>query len=58
MSDLPEVVVLSAMRTAIGRYGGGLAGVPPCDLAAKVVREAVPGPAWSPLRSATRSSAT
>ena len=29
------------VRTAIGRYGGGLAGVPPCDLAATVVREAV-----------------
>ena len=41
MNDLPEVVVLSATRTAIGRYGGGLAGVPPCDLAATVVREAV-----------------
>ena len=41
MNELPEVVVLSAVRTAIGRYGGGLAGVPPCDLAATVVREAV-----------------
>jgi len=41
MNDLPDVVVLSATRTAIGRYGGGLAGVPPCDLAAAVVREAV-----------------
>src|SRR5580692_13204090 len=41
MNDLPEVFVLSATRTAIGRYGGGLAGVPPCDLAATVVREAV-----------------
>jgi acetyl-CoA C-acetyltransferase len=36
-----EVYVLSAVRTAIGRYGGGLAAVPPCDLAATVVREAV-----------------
>jgi acetyl-CoA C-acetyltransferase len=33
--------VVSGTRTAIGRYGGGLAGVPPCDLAATVVREAV-----------------
>jgi len=41
MNDLPDVVVLSATRTAIGRYGGGLATVPPCDLAATVVREAV-----------------
>ena len=38
---MPDVVVLSATRTAIGKYGGGLAGVPPCDLAATVVREAV-----------------
>ena len=37
----PSVVVLSAVRTAIGKYGGGLATVPPCDLAAHVVREAV-----------------
>jgi acetyl-CoA C-acetyltransferase len=36
-----NVLVLSAVRTAIGKYGGGLASVPPCDLAATVVREAV-----------------
>jgi acetyl-CoA C-acetyltransferase len=36
-----NVLVLSAVRTAIGKYGGGLAAVPPCDLAAAVVREAV-----------------
>ncbi len=36
-----DVVVLSGTRTAIGRYGGSLAGIPPCDLAATVVREAV-----------------
>ncbi len=41
MTELNDVVVLSGTRTAIGRYGGGLAGVPPCDLAATVVREAV-----------------
>jgi acetyl-CoA C-acetyltransferase len=41
MEDQREVVVLSGTRTAIGRYGGGLASVPPCDLAATVVREAV-----------------
>ncbi|HET9969466.1 MAG TPA: beta-ketothiolase BktB [Streptosporangiaceae bacterium] len=38
---MEEVFVLSGARTAIGRYGGGLASVPPCDLAALVVREAV-----------------
>jgi acetyl-CoA C-acetyltransferase len=38
---MEEVFVLSGVRTAIGKYGGGLASVPPCDLAALVVREAV-----------------
>jgi acetyl-CoA C-acetyltransferase len=37
----PDVFVLSGVRTAIGKYGGGLAGVPPCDLASAVVAEAV-----------------
>jgi acetyl-CoA C-acetyltransferase len=41
MTELNDIVVLSGTRTAIGRYGGGLAAVPPCDLAATVVREAV-----------------
>ena len=46
-TDLPsnteqrDVLVLSGTRTAIGKYGGGLKDVPPCDLAATVVREAV-----------------
>src|ERR1700758_1067358 len=38
---MEDVFVLSAVRTPIGKYGGGLAPVPPCDLAAKVVREVV-----------------
>jgi acetyl-CoA C-acetyltransferase len=38
---MDDVMVLSAVRTPIGRYGGGLASVPPCDLAAQVTREAV-----------------
>ncbi len=38
---MEEVFVLSGVRTAIGKYGGGLASVPPCDLAALVTREAV-----------------
>ena len=41
MKSEKNVLVLSAVRTAIGKYGGGLAAVPPCDLAATVVREAV-----------------
>jgi acetyl-CoA C-acetyltransferase len=36
-----EVVVLSGVRTAIGRYGGSLKDLAPSELAAKVVREAV-----------------
>ena len=36
-----EVVVVSAVRTAIGTYGGSLAGTPPADLAALCVRESV-----------------
>jgi len=34
-----EVVVVSAVRTAIGTYGGSLKDVPPTELAAQVVRE-------------------
>jgi 3-oxoadipyl-CoA thiolase len=36
-----EAVILSAVRTPVGRYGGALAGDRPDDLAALVVREAV-----------------
>jgi 3-oxoadipyl-CoA thiolase len=36
-----RAVVLSAVRTPVGRYGGALSGVRPDDLAALVVREAV-----------------
>src|SRR5918912_2485982 len=36
-----EVVVLSGVRTAVGRYGGSLKDFPPTKLAAMVVREAV-----------------
>lgn len=35
-----NIVVLSAVRTAIGTFGGALAGQAPCDLAALCVREA------------------
>jgi acetyl-CoA C-acetyltransferase len=36
-----EVVVVSAVRTAIGTFGGSLKDIPPTDLAAQVVREAL-----------------
>src|SRR6187549_3256063 len=38
---MPEAVILSAVRTPVGRYGGGLAGVRPDDLAAIAVAAAV-----------------
>jgi acetyl-CoA C-acetyltransferase len=41
MSNSREVVVLSGVRTAIGGYGGSLKDIPPSDLAALCVREAV-----------------
>jgi acetyl-CoA C-acetyltransferase len=41
MDNGREVVVLSGVRTAIGDYGGSLKDVPPSDLAARVVKEAV-----------------
>jgi acetyl-CoA C-acetyltransferase len=41
MTNGREVVILSGARTAIGDYGGSLKDIPPTDLAAKVVKEAV-----------------
>src|SRR5262249_15172555 len=41
MSDTREVVVLSGVRTAIGGFGGSLKDIPPSELAALCVREAV-----------------
>jgi len=41
MNSAREVVILSGVRTAIGRYGGSLKDVPPSELAAQVVRESV-----------------
>ena len=38
---MPDAVLLSAVRTPVGRYGGGLAGVRPDDLAALAVAAAV-----------------
>jgi 3-oxoadipyl-CoA thiolase len=41
-------VIISAVRTPVGRYGGGFAGTRPDDLAALVVREAVARAGVSP----------
>ena len=38
---MSRAVVLSAVRTPVGRYGGALAGERPDDLAALVMKEAV-----------------
>jgi 3-oxoadipyl-CoA thiolase len=38
---VPDAVILSAVRTPVGRYGGGLAGVRPDDLAALAIAAAV-----------------
>lgn len=43
-----EVVILSAVRTAVGKFGGGLKDVPPTVLAAKVLHEAVQRSGLSP----------
>jgi acetyl-CoA C-acetyltransferase len=41
VAEAREVVVLSGVRTAVGKYGGSLKDMPPADLGAAVVREAV-----------------
>jgi acetyl-CoA C-acetyltransferase len=41
MSDGREVVILSGVRTAIGDYGGSLKDIPPADLGARVIKEAI-----------------
>ncbi|MDH4029490.1 MAG: acetyl-CoA C-acyltransferase family protein [Chromatiales bacterium] len=41
MANNRDIVVLSAVRTAIGTYGGSLAGTPPTQLAATCVKAAV-----------------
>ncbi|MCL5962309.1 MAG: acetyl-CoA C-acyltransferase [Chloroflexi bacterium] len=41
MSSLREVVIVGAVRTPVGRFGGTLRDIPPEDLAALVMKEAV-----------------
>ena len=38
---MKEVVIASACRTAIGKFGGSLKGIPAVDLGAAVIKEAV-----------------
>ena len=41
MANARQVVIVSGVRTAIGDYGGALKDIPPTELGAKVVREAI-----------------
>jgi acetyl-CoA C-acetyltransferase len=41
MANTREVVIVNGARTAIGDYGGSLKDIPPTELGARVVREAV-----------------
>src|ERR671919_2674841 len=48
MAGAREVVVLSGVRTAVGKYGGALKDLPPVELGAAVVREAVTRSGFGP----------
>ena len=54
---MARAVVLSAVRTPVGRYGGALAGVRPDDLAALAIAEAVERSGVPRARSRTSTSA-
>ena len=45
---MAEVYIVSAVRSPVGRRGGGLAGVHPADLSAHVMRAAVETAAIDP----------
>src|SRR4051794_10343731 len=38
---MPDIVIVSAARTAIGSFSGGLAGLPPQDLGKTVIKAAL-----------------
>src|SRR2546428_6333827 len=48
MTSMESAVIVDALRTPIGRYGGALKDIRPDDLAALVVREAVQRNALGP----------
>jgi acetyl-CoA C-acetyltransferase len=50
MADVREVVIVNGARTAIGDYGGSLKDIPPTELGARVVREAVARAGVDPAR--------
>ena len=39
--DMEDIVIVSAVRTAVGKFGGGLSKVPAVDLGATVIKEAL-----------------
>ncbi|HWD35721.1 MAG TPA: acetyl-CoA C-acyltransferase, partial [Casimicrobiaceae bacterium] len=41
MANAREVVIVSGARTPIGDYGGSLKDIPPTELGARAVREAI-----------------
>lgn len=47
---MPDIVILSGTRTAIGTFGGALAATPPIDLAAAVARAAIDRAGLDPAR--------
>ena len=57
LNHVPRAVVLSAVRTPIGRYGGALSDVRPDDLAATAIAAAVERAGVDPPRSTTCTSA-
>jgi acetyl-CoA C-acetyltransferase len=50
MNSGRDVVIVSGVRTAIGDYGGSLKDIPPTELGARVVREAVARAKFDPAR--------
>ena len=48
-----DVVVLSAVRSAVSTFNGSLAGLEPSDLAGRVMKKPSPVLAWTPSRSTT-----
>ncbi len=50
---MSDIVILSGVRTAIGTFGGSLAGTPPAELATIVAREAIARAGIEPARVET-----
>ena len=48
---MKKIVIASACRTAIGKFGGTLANVPAAELGSIVIKEALIAPMSSPSRS-------